>query len=155
MESWWTNEFGPRKVGSFEEFLPALNVIGEPGAFPLVDSPGVTVSVIACPQSAPSLESIFSNPVWLNCDRLTARPSEGPYRQLQARESLGLRVASQSSKTRPFLIKAAARLPLAGDTVGKPLFWGATPLEPIRYGHSLTFCKSTLTIWACLAPSKA
>jgi hypothetical protein len=39
--------FGPRTVGSFEELLAALDVIGEPRDFPLADWPGVTVAVIA------------------------------------------------------------------------------------------------------------
>lgn len=39
--------FGPRTVGSFEELLAALDVVGEPGEFPLADWPGVTVSVVA------------------------------------------------------------------------------------------------------------
>jgi hypothetical protein len=39
--------FGPRTVGSFEELLTALDVVGEPCEFPLADWPGVGVSVIA------------------------------------------------------------------------------------------------------------
>jgi hypothetical protein len=39
--------FGPRTVGSFEELLAALDVVGEPSEFPYADWPGVTVSVIA------------------------------------------------------------------------------------------------------------
>ncbi len=39
--------FGPRTVGSFEELLAALDVIGEPCEFPFAEWPGVTVSVIA------------------------------------------------------------------------------------------------------------
>ena len=39
--------FGPRTVGSFEELLAALDVIGEPSEFPYADWSGVTVSVIA------------------------------------------------------------------------------------------------------------
>ena len=38
---------GPRTVGSFEELLAALDVVGEPCEFPLGDWPGVTASVIA------------------------------------------------------------------------------------------------------------
>jgi hypothetical protein len=40
-------QFGPRTVGSFEELLAALDVVGEPCEFPLADWPGVNVSVIA------------------------------------------------------------------------------------------------------------
>jgi hypothetical protein len=39
--------FGLRTVGSFEELLAALDVVGEPSEFPYADWPGVTVSVIA------------------------------------------------------------------------------------------------------------
>jgi hypothetical protein len=39
--------FGPRTVGSFEELLAALDVVGEPTEFPYADWPGVTVSVVA------------------------------------------------------------------------------------------------------------
>jgi superfamily II DNA or RNA helicase len=39
--------FGPRTVGSFEELLASLDVVGEPCEFPLADWPGVAVSVIA------------------------------------------------------------------------------------------------------------
>jgi len=39
--------FGARIVASFEELLAALDVIGEPIAFPYTDWPGVTVSAIA------------------------------------------------------------------------------------------------------------
>jgi hypothetical protein len=39
--------FGPRTVGSFEELLAALDVVGEPSQFPYADLPGVTASVIA------------------------------------------------------------------------------------------------------------
>jgi hypothetical protein len=39
--------FGPRTVGSFEELLGALDVVGEPSEFPYAEWPGVTVSVIA------------------------------------------------------------------------------------------------------------
>jgi hypothetical protein len=39
--------FGPRTVGSFEELLAALDVVGEPSEFPYADWPGVVVSVIA------------------------------------------------------------------------------------------------------------
>ena len=42
-----TTRFGPRTVGSLEELLAALDVVGEPCEFPLADWPGVTVSVIA------------------------------------------------------------------------------------------------------------
>src|SRR5260370_6424517 len=38
---------GPRTVGSFDGLLAALDVVGELCDFPLVDWPGVTVSVIA------------------------------------------------------------------------------------------------------------
>ena len=38
--------FGLRTVGSFEELLAALDVIGEPSEFPYADWPGVSVSVI-------------------------------------------------------------------------------------------------------------
>ena len=38
---------GPRTVGSFEELLAALDVVGEPCEFPLGGWPGVTASVIA------------------------------------------------------------------------------------------------------------
>jgi hypothetical protein len=34
-------------VGSFEELLAALDVVGRPCEFPLADLPSVTVSVIA------------------------------------------------------------------------------------------------------------
>jgi hypothetical protein len=34
-------------VGSFEELLAALDVVGEPCDFPFADWPGVAVSVIA------------------------------------------------------------------------------------------------------------
>jgi superfamily II DNA or RNA helicase len=40
-------QFGPRTVGSFEELLAALDVVGEPCEFPLANWPGVDVSVIA------------------------------------------------------------------------------------------------------------
>jgi hypothetical protein len=39
--------FGPRTVGSFEDLLAALDVVGEPCDFPLADWPDVAVSVIA------------------------------------------------------------------------------------------------------------
>jgi hypothetical protein len=39
--------FGPRTVGSFEELLAALDVIGEPCEFPLANWPGVRGQVIA------------------------------------------------------------------------------------------------------------
>jgi superfamily II DNA or RNA helicase len=39
--------FGLRTVGSFEELLAALDVVGEPCEFPYADWPGVAVSVIA------------------------------------------------------------------------------------------------------------
>jgi hypothetical protein len=39
--------FGPRTVGSFEELLAALDVVGEPSEFPYAEWPGVSVSVIA------------------------------------------------------------------------------------------------------------
>jgi hypothetical protein len=39
--------FGPRTVGSFEELLASLEVVGEPCEFPLADWPGVHASVIA------------------------------------------------------------------------------------------------------------
>ena len=39
--------FGPRTVGSFEELLAALDVVGEPSEFPYADWPGVTVVVVA------------------------------------------------------------------------------------------------------------
>jgi hypothetical protein len=39
--------FGPRQVGTFEELLAALDVVGEPCEFPLADRPGVTASMIA------------------------------------------------------------------------------------------------------------
>jgi hypothetical protein len=39
--------FGPRTVGSFEELLAALDVIGEPSEFPYADWPDVRASVIA------------------------------------------------------------------------------------------------------------
>jgi hypothetical protein len=38
--------FGARTVGSFEELLAALDVVGEPCEFPLADWPGVMASVI-------------------------------------------------------------------------------------------------------------
>jgi len=44
---WVATRFGPRTVGSFEELLAALHVIGEPCDFPLADWPGVHVSLIA------------------------------------------------------------------------------------------------------------
>lgn len=40
-------QFGPRRVGSFEELLTALDVVGEPSEFPLANWPGVNVTVIA------------------------------------------------------------------------------------------------------------
>ncbi len=39
--------FGPRTVGSFEDLLAALDVVGEPSEFPYADWPDVTFSVIA------------------------------------------------------------------------------------------------------------
>ena len=39
--------FGPRTVGTFEELIAALDVIGEPCEFPLADWPGVSALVIA------------------------------------------------------------------------------------------------------------
>jgi hypothetical protein len=39
--------FGPRTVGSFEELLAALDVVGEPSEFPYADWPGVNVTVVA------------------------------------------------------------------------------------------------------------
>jgi hypothetical protein len=39
--------FGPRTVGSFEELLAALDVVGEPSDFPYAGWPGVMASVIA------------------------------------------------------------------------------------------------------------
>jgi hypothetical protein len=38
---------GPHSVGSFEELMAALDVVGEPREFPYADWPGVDVSVIA------------------------------------------------------------------------------------------------------------
>jgi superfamily II DNA or RNA helicase len=40
-------QFGPRTVGSFEELLAALDVVGEPREFPYADWPGVNVTVVA------------------------------------------------------------------------------------------------------------
>ena len=39
--------FGPRTVGSFEELLAALDIVGEPCEFPLADWAGVMATGIA------------------------------------------------------------------------------------------------------------